>query len=160
MSRPVIQGHRGGGIHHTHSSNPTASTDKERYQTGPCKTPVFWRLPRLGKPLVLQRSGLDSNFLMFSQWFWEVREGPNGCFEKQPHHLLSSAVARYFGLTLFGGGALRLPMVRFECRPRILRYSLRLPRSPKRSILAGLLKFLAVGCGLNDISPSAITSGT
>ena len=28
----------------------------------------------LGKPLVLQRRGQDSNFLMFSQWFWKVRE--------------------------------------------------------------------------------------
>jgi hypothetical protein len=53
MSRPVIQGHRGGGIHHTPSSNPTASSDKERYQTGPCKTPVFWRLARLEKRLDL-----------------------------------------------------------------------------------------------------------
>ena len=31
---------------------------------------------------------------------------------------------------------------------------------PKRSILAGLFKFLAVGCGLNDIAPSADSSGT
>jgi hypothetical protein len=30
---------------------------------------------------------------------------------------------------------------------------------PKRSILAGLVKFLAVGCGLNDIAPSANSSG-
>ena len=42
----------------------------------------------------------------------------------------------------------------------LLRYSLRLPFSPKRSILAGLFKFLAVGCGLNDIAPSANSSGT
>ncbi len=26
---------------------------------------------------------------------------------------------------------------------------------PKRSVLAGLVKFLAVGCGLNEFSPSA-----
>ena len=26
---------------------------------------------------------------------------------------------------------------------------------PKRSILAGLVKFLAVGCGLNEVSPKA-----
>jgi hypothetical protein len=26
---------------------------------------------------------------------------------------------------------------------------------PKRSILAGLVKFLAVGCGFNEFSPSA-----
>ena len=26
---------------------------------------------------------------------------------------------------------------------------------PRRSILAGLVKFLAVGCGLNEVSPSA-----
>jgi hypothetical protein len=26
---------------------------------------------------------------------------------------------------------------------------------PKRSILAGLVKFLAVGCGLNEVSPPA-----
>jgi hypothetical protein len=31
---------------------------------------------------------------------------------------------------------------------------------PKRSILAGLVKFLAVGCGLNEIAPSADSSGT
>ena len=31
---------------------------------------------------------------------------------------------------------------------------------PKRSILAGLDKFLAVGCGLNEIAPSADSSGT
>ena len=33
--------------------------------------------------------------------------------------------------------------------------SLRLPFGPKRSILAGLFKFLAVGCGLNEMSPLA-----
>jgi hypothetical protein len=26
---------------------------------------------------------------------------------------------------------------------------------PRRSILEGLVKFLAVGCGLNDVSPKA-----
>ena len=26
---------------------------------------------------------------------------------------------------------------------------------PKRSVLAGLVKFLAVGCGLNEVLPSA-----
>jgi len=26
---------------------------------------------------------------------------------------------------------------------------------PKRSVLAGLIKFLAVGCGLNEVSPKA-----
>ena len=26
---------------------------------------------------------------------------------------------------------------------------------PKRSVLAGLIKFLAVGCGFNEVSPSA-----
>ncbi len=30
---------------------------------------------------------------------------------------------------------------------------------PKRRILAGLVKFLAVGCGLNEIAPSADSSG-
>ncbi|MCY3005506.1 MAG: hypothetical protein NTV29_05965 [Planctomycetota bacterium] len=33
------------------------------------------------------------------------------------------------------------------------------PFCPKRSILAGLVKFFAVGCGLNDIAPSADSSG-
>ena len=33
--------------------------------------------------------------------------------------------------------------------------SLRLPFGPKRSILTGLFKFLAVGCGLNEMSPLA-----
>ena len=31
---------------------------------------------------------------------------------------------------------------------------------PKRSFLAGLVKFLAVGCGLNEMAPSANSSGT
>jgi hypothetical protein len=31
---------------------------------------------------------------------------------------------------------------------------------PKSRILAGLVKFLAVGCGLNEIAPSADSSGT
>ena len=34
------------------------------------------------------------------------------------------------------------------------------PFCPKRSILAGLFKFLAVGCGLNEIAPLANSSGT
>jgi len=34
------------------------------------------------------------------------------------------------------------------------------PFCPKRSILAGLFKFLAVGCGLNEITPLANSSGT
>ena len=34
------------------------------------------------------------------------------------------------------------------------------PFCPKRSILAGLFKFLAVGCGLNEVSPLANSSGT
>ena len=33
------------------SSNPTASTGVDRYQTGTCQTPVFWRLARLEKRL-------------------------------------------------------------------------------------------------------------
>ena len=35
--------------------------------------------------------------------------------------------------------------------------SLRLPFDPIRSNRAGLFKFLAVGCGLNEIAPSAIS---
>jgi len=34
---------RGSSEHGTPSSNPTASTGVDRYQTGICKTPVFWR---------------------------------------------------------------------------------------------------------------------
>ena len=34
-----------------------------------------------------------------------------------------------------------------SCTPHLL--------EPKRSILAGLVKFLAVGCGLNEFLPSA-----
>jgi hypothetical protein len=33
------------------SSNPTASSGVDRYQTGTCKFPVFWRLSRLEKRL-------------------------------------------------------------------------------------------------------------
>ena len=33
------------------SSNPTASTDMDRYQTEPCKPSVIWRLARLEKRL-------------------------------------------------------------------------------------------------------------
>jgi hypothetical protein len=38
---------------HTVSSNPTAPTGVDRYQTEPCKTPVFRRLSRLEKRLDL-----------------------------------------------------------------------------------------------------------
>jgi hypothetical protein len=38
--------------------------------------------------------------------------------------------------------------------------SLRPPFDPIRSNLAGLLKFLAVGCGLNEMAPSANSSRT
>jgi hypothetical protein len=40
--------------HHSDSSNPTASTGVDRYQTGTCKTPVFWRLARLEKRIDLE----------------------------------------------------------------------------------------------------------
>ncbi len=43
----------GASKHHSDSSNPTASSGVDQYQTETCKTPVFWRLARLEKRLDL-----------------------------------------------------------------------------------------------------------
>jgi hypothetical protein len=136
----------------------------------------------LGKPGFYQRRGQEPNFWVFSLRFGGVREvlrqdsvRPKfGSVDDQATIIGAMAMnqfrdsfvgyRQYWVLAQraallcrcasaigFGGNR----SIGFYCDT-----SLRLAFSPKRNILGGLLKFLAVGCGLNDIAPSANSSGT
>jgi len=61
----------------------------------------------------------------------------------------AALLCRCASATGFGGQSIHRILLRYEFAPCF-----------QRNILGGLLKFLAVGCGLNDISPSANSSGT
>ena len=83
--------------------------------------------------------------------FRKANSGPNTIgFQPIPRDLRLTPQACF---RLFLALAPRVALLFRGLNPRDT--SLRLPFGSKRSILAGLLKFLAVGCGLNEITPLA-----